>query len=71
MFVHQDVALDSEDWLARAASDMKTLDGLGAAGVAGRRPFTGLVASVTNGVPPRYVGWRKLKKPVSVQTLDG
>ena len=71
MFVHQDVALDSKDWLAGAASDMKTLDGLGAAGVAGRRPFTGLVASVTNGVPPRYVGWRKLKKPVNVQTLDG
>ena len=29
MFVHQDVALDSEDWLARAANDMKTLDGRG------------------------------------------
>lgn len=73
MFVHQDVALDSKDWLAKARIDMEALYHLGAAGAAGApdRFYRGVVASVSHGNPPRFVGRKRQKKPVGVQTLDG
>lgn len=70
MFVHQDVALDSKDWLAKTARDLDALPRLGVAGVAGSRLFR-FVASVSHGVPPRFIGPERLKRPVQVQTVDG
>lgn len=70
MFVHQDVALESSDWLANAFKDLKSLSDLGAAGVAGKGE-KGFAASVTHGNPPLFVGPERLAVPVEVQTLDG
>jgi hypothetical protein len=70
MFVHQDVDLDSRDWLANVQKDLKSLFRLGAAGVAGKNR-DGFAASVSHGSPPIFVGPVRLEKPVRVQTLDG
>jgi GT2 family glycosyltransferase len=70
MFVHQDVALDSKDWLANVQRELDSLSLLGAAGVAGNSE-NGLVASVSHGNPPAFVGTERLNQPVQVQTLDG
>jgi GT2 family glycosyltransferase len=70
MFVHQDVALDSKEWLANVRRDLDSLYRLGAAGVAGKSQ-NGLAASVSHGNPPFFVGPEKLNSPVQVQTLDG
>ena len=70
MFVHQDVTLYSHTWLADAYKDLGTLQHLGSAGVAGKNE-NGLVASVTHGNPPFFVGPERLTSPIQVQTLDG
>jgi hypothetical protein len=70
MFVHQDVALDSNDWLANVQRDLGSLYRLGAAGVAGKNE-NGLAASVSHGNPPFFVGPENLHESVRVQTLDG
>jgi GT2 family glycosyltransferase len=70
MFVHQDVALVSKDWLANVQGDLGFLYRLGAAGVAGKSK-NGFAASVCHGNPPYFVGPKRLNRPVRVQTLDG
>ncbi|WP_041280886.1 glycosyltransferase, partial [Desulfosudis oleivorans] len=70
MFVHQDVALGSDTWLADARNDIDLLENFGAAGVAGNGPL-GVVASILHGTPPRRLGRVRLTKPVPVQTVDG
>ena len=70
MFVHQDVAFGSNDWLRFAQRDIRHLRRFGAAGVAGKSP-KGLFASVFHGKPPHFVAEKRIKKPVPVQTLDG
>ena len=69
MFVHQDVALNSEHWLRDAQESVSRLRRCGAAGVAGSNR-RGIWASVFHGDPPRLAGQR-VRKPVKVQTLDG
>lgn len=70
VFVHQDVLLCSAVWLSDAVSYISRLACLGVAGVAGKND-KGLVASVTHGNPPVFVGPQILTKPVEVQTIDG
>jgi len=70
MFVHQDVEMDSNDWLANAQRDLDSLYRLGAAGVVGISE-QGLASSVFTGDPAYFVGTERLYKPVQVQTLDG
>ena len=70
MFVHQDVALGSDTWLADARNDISRLENFGAAGVAGNSA-RGLVAGVYHGNPPEPIGRARLTKPVPVQTVDG
>jgi hypothetical protein len=70
MFAHQDVALDSNNWLVEVERNLRSLYRLGAAGVAGKSK-SGLAASVSHGIPPQFVGTKRLNKPVQVQTLDG
>ena len=69
MFVHQDVALESERWLRDAQEAIRRLKHCGAAGVAGSSR-KGVSASVSHGDPPR-LGGRRIRRPVEVQTLDG
>ncbi|KUG22599.1 hypothetical protein ASZ90_007621 [hydrocarbon metagenome] len=70
MFAHQDVSLGSKKWLESARKDLKKLYPFGAAGVAGKLDEE-LLASVSHGNPPHFVGKRRLRKPMRVQTLDG
>jgi hypothetical protein len=70
MFVHQDVELDSKNWLAKAQIDLNSLYCPGAAGVAGRSS-EGFASSVSHGNPPTFTGPMRLQKPAQVQTLDG
>jgi hypothetical protein len=70
LFVHQDVALSSDDWLAQATACAAGLPRLGAAGSAGRTRFF-LRASVSQGHPPCFIGPRRLSRPARVQNLDG
>lgn len=71
MFVHQDVSLESRDWLSDALHDLRNLPDLGAAGVAGKTAEAAFVANVASGDPPRFIGLEKIVEPVEVQTLDG
>jgi glycosyltransferase involved in cell wall biosynthesis len=70
MFAHQDVSLDSPKWLERVRKDLEKLYPFGAAGVAGKLDKE-MLASVSHGNPPCFVGKIKLRKPARVQTLDG
>ena len=70
MFVHQDVALSSSDWLADVQNTLKQVRRYGAVGVAGAAG-SGVHASVSHGVPPQPASKRRLKRPKAVQTLDG
>ena len=70
MFVHQDVALGSVTWLSDVQRDIGYLSRFGAAGVAGKSE-TKFAASVSHGIPPQFVGPKRLTEAVPVQTLDG
>jgi len=70
MFVHQDVRLESGNWLKDVQRDISSLPGLGAAGVAGKNVLA-LFASVRHGIPPQKVNRKRFFWPLSVQTLDG
>jgi len=70
MFVHQDVALETETWLEDVERELKELEFLGAAGVAGC-DHEGTVANVMHGTPPSFVTIKQITKPVTKQTLDG
>ena len=76
MFVHQDVDLYSNTWLAKVEKLLNTIPNLGIAGVGGSRRSDGpeRVETVTNikqGIPPMNVeGTVPLQKPEKVQTLD-
>lgn len=71
MFVHQDVALGSDTWLADVEALLGRLRRLGAAGPAGMTREGRFAGSIRHGEPPRLVGEAKLLETVQVQTLDG
>ncbi len=71
MFVHQDIVLGSETWLADTEKWLDSIPDLGVAGVAGREMNARYnTASVTHGVPAKFVGRQHLSRPTQVQTLD-
>lgn len=71
MFVHQDIELGSDSWLAEAASILRQLPDIGIAGVAGlRQGDRTLLSNITHGTPPEPAGKRRLLAPVRVQTVD-
>lgn len=71
MFVHQDIILEKETWLVDTERILNSIKNLGVAGVAGRQEKTRYnTASVTHGIPPKFVGKIHLDEPVEVQTLD-
>lgn len=71
MFVHQDIILTTNTWLEDIEKTLNSLSNLGVAGVAGRQERTRFnTASVTHGIPAKFVGREHLTEPVKVQTLD-
>jgi len=71
MFVHQDIILENDDWLKDVERTLQKIHGLGVAGVAGRQEKSrDNTASVTHGIPAKFVGKRRIKSPAQVQTLD-
>jgi hypothetical protein len=70
IFIHQDVALNSPDWLSNVWKTLSRRGRFGAAGAAGRNS-KGMFASVTHGHPPQSACPEQPKRPVRVQTLDG
>ena len=70
MFVHQDVALGSPDFLKDAERMMEALPKAGIAGVAGRLDRSGVLTNMTHGTPPTPAGHMRIDKPEKVQTVD-
>jgi hypothetical protein len=69
MFVHQDVDLSSDNWLANIEESLNSLYNLGAAGVAGKSK-DGLVSNIKHGIPPILAGTIHINNPTKAQTLD-
>ena len=70
MFVHQDVRLNSGDWLDRAEEMLRLTPNLGIAGVAGKRDRSGVITALTHGDRPKLAGHLQPTKPLRVQTID-
>jgi hypothetical protein len=70
MFVHQDVELLSDTWLADVEQALGALPDLGIAGVAGTRDETGIIGNFFSGVPPGRSWTTTIRSPEEVQTLD-
>jgi len=70
MFVHQDVSLLSDTWLAEAENILNGLPGLGIAGVAGAADERGVIGNLEQGVLPKRAWSTPIKSPERVQTLD-
>ncbi|MGZ4847370.1 MAG: glycosyltransferase family A protein, partial [Halobacteriota archaeon] len=69
LFVHQDVSLDSTEWVSNAEAMLDSLPSVGIAGIAGAGA-TGTVSNVTHGTPPKPASATCITKPAAVQTLD-
>ena len=75
MFVHQDIALDSNSWLVDVEKLLDSLTDLGIAGVAGARSSTTtgkleVSTNIVHGTPARRASPKVLHKPERVQTVD-
>jgi len=83
MFAHQDVRLDSDNWLNGAEEMLRSISDLGIAGVAGREDksgvisvlihgnqLAGVISVTTHGDPPEPVGSIHPIEPLRVQTVD-
>ncbi len=76
MFIHQDVLLQSPDWLSRAECFLDALPNLGIAGVAGMTEEGWHEEEmgrnvITHGEPPTAWSWGKpISNPVEVQIID-
>lgn len=69
MFVHQDMELDSSNWLNDVEEMLKSIKDMGVAGVAGRKGRTPR-SNMKHGTNPRYVGIFPQDDPIEVQTVD-
>lgn len=71
MFVHQDIDLASNTWLADAEKTLDSLTNLGVAGVAGRVAGKfGTITNIQDGSPPKLAGDFQIDSPAKVQTVD-
>lgn len=71
MFVHQDVALGSKDFIERVEKTLDSIAGLGIAGVAGKKEKGRyVITNIKHGIPPKFAGERRVKDIMEVQTLD-
>ena len=71
MFVHQDVDLSSETWLADAEKNLNSLRNLGIMGVAGKcENIKGVMTIIEHDNPPELAGDNYISESINVQTLD-
>jgi hypothetical protein len=71
MFVHQDIDLSLNTWLADAEKILDSLPNLGIAGVAGRvTEKFGTITNITDGTPPKSAGDFRIDSPTQTQTVD-
>ena len=70
IFAHQDIKLDSTNWLYSVERIIPDISNLGIAGVAGKRDGRGVITNVKHGSPPTFAGKYQVKVPTEVQTLD-
>nr|WP_319374582.1 glycosyltransferase [uncultured Methanobacterium sp.] len=71
MFVHQDMDINSCNWLKDAEEFLNSLENLGIAGIAGRsKDKWWPITNILDGIPPAPIAPCQIKVPVSVQTLD-
>lgn len=69
MFVHQDMELNSPNWLGDVEEMIKSIEDVGVIGVAGRKGKTPR-SNMKHGTPPRSVGIFPQDNPIEVQTVD-
>lgn len=69
MFVHQDMELNSPNWLSDVEEMLKSIKDMGVAGVAGRKGRTPR-SNMKHGTTPRSVGIFPQDDPIEVQTVD-
>lgn len=70
IFAHQDIKLDSPQWLRNAENVISKLPNIGIAGVAGKKSGAGTITNIKHGSPPRFAGKIQITEPVEAQTLD-
>jgi hypothetical protein len=71
IFAHQDVNLDSIDWLKQMELMVHGLPKLGIAGIAGKSESSSeVITNVKHGDSPHFAGNVQIDEPVEVQTLD-
>lgn len=71
MFIHQDVYLNSDNWLEVSEGLLDSLSKLGIAGVAGKSEFgKEVITNLKHGSPPHFAGKIQIQNPEKVQTLD-
>jgi len=71
MFIHQDVDLNTDNWLEITEKLLNSLPNLGIAGVAGKSEYEKeIITNLKHGNPPHYAGKIQIQNPEEVQTLD-
>ena len=70
LFIHQDVRLYPETWLADAEKMLDSLQNVGIAGLAGKRDSKGVMSNIVHGVPPKPAGNIKIDRIEAAQTVD-
>jgi hypothetical protein len=70
IFAHQDIRMDTKDWLKDMEDMLQKLPNLGIAGVAGKsEDIDEVLTNVKHGDQPHLAG-QTIKEPLKVQTLD-
>jgi glycosyltransferase involved in cell wall biosynthesis len=70
LFIHQDVRLYPETWLADAEKILDSLQNVGIAGLAGKKDSEGVMSNITHGIPPRPVSESRIDRVETTQTVD-
>jgi GT2 family glycosyltransferase len=71
MFVHQDVKIESDQFLEESLNYLDKHENLGIAGIAGKIPESRkIMSNSSNGTPPWKLSKHYFESPVMAQTLD-
>lgn len=70
LFIHQDVRLYPETWLADAEKLLDSLQNVGIAGLAGKKASEGVMSNIIHGIPPRPAGNTRIDRVETAQTVD-
>lgn len=71
VFIHQDIKLNSPNFLEKLETMLDEISDLGIAGMAGvSEDIKGVISNITQGESSELVGKNKIEKSLKVQTLD-